>query len=1429
MVLNLFYPINRSISIKALQSICILCSIALCLSSADAQRLSGHQVENPIYIADSPTASDTLLRIPELLAQGNLNEASRLVETTIIELGDRLIESEDEGIYVDVRHRYHHFVLNHPDLLEAYRRDMTPKAQAWLEENQWQRVARDAWLTAPGYDASLRLAQTLIEAAHFQAGQRVLNELLDHPDANLFAKQTTPIARRCAIYLNTNDSLNLYQQWASLANIKPSAPNTNISPPARGKTIHDSLVWNADLPSPKVSLAGVVPGSMGKEPLTPVSQIDQIQSIEQPRLSGANITPTAWTSPIVVGSMLYTNDGITVSCFDRFSLRPIWRVSTTTNAQAEEIPKSADARARLGRVIEDTTTLSADGKYLYVPTGIPRGGQRTIDARIIKVDADNGHIEWSVNIKQLDDSLKDASIRGQVIVDQGMVIIGARTNNRKQRLISFSVVCLDAATGKLLWIRQIASAGSLPFQQMGQLAHSPVLHHGVVYWTDHIGLGFAIETATGQILWARSLPPPDLYARFSRPSFSSNTPIITKYGLFTLSTDGTQILQLDLHSGKIIASRQAEPVGEAFYLLAVGDRLACISQFRVIYFPLERFATSTRTRSKLLGDTDGIRGRVVVADNQLIVPVEGGIEILDPNRAQESQFVELDAVGNIIALDGQVIVVDDMYVSSFLAWNTASAMLRDRIEQDPLSAITLAELAFRAKQTDQVVPAVNAALDVINTMPIDDRQRLKDQLFDVVLDMVEPAHRSKNSKFAQETLSTSNQRLLLDTLSSIARTHEQVVAHRMALGSWNDLRGNKSDAIRAYQDILDQPTLRASMWEGSGIAVRGGLEATRRIRTILEEVGYRPYRSFDKLAQTERSFIEAQASPQDFEQLAKRYPWSTSTPAIWLDAANTWMKTNQIAASIHAAGEGLDAARSLKAFNLTINQETINRLAGLAIGGMIQTNRAKDAETLATTLSVEYPDLQLVINGQTITREQIVAKAKAAIQLPKLGNRFIRDDRPILLTGSPIKPATRIDSGGVLLYAPQLGRIEYVRAGRNVFETVWSRKSAGNEPPVVPWQDETRTLILWPDGAEDNTGTLEAIETTTGRVVWSIEHVHTKLTENSTRIPDDLARVDGQFLTPTQGIAPIHQLILVCDGHSIVLSDRVGRAMGIDLFSGKQLWKADLPANRIFDMDLNGGVLGICGVMIKDQAGQDNQGESVSIAASIDPRSGESIQILDRFGQSPRWVRVSSIGNLYIATLQRLLAINTNKGDIDWVVNDEGIVESDAGWIDGDSLYVLDGNSDIWAFSLDEGTHPINPLDMRDKIVGNGWIQVQSNITNFLVASTRGYLAYDQQHELIASDPINTGLQLLDVAWGIDHLVFLESATLDNQLTQSKLYLLNQEDATLLDSITLSVPSVLDRRPTSITPITGGVIVGYNEVSIFIRTQSTPQTSRLTN
>lgn len=294
-----------------------------------------------------------------------------------------------------------------------------------------------------------------------------------------------------------------------------------------------------------------------------------------------------------------------------------------------------------------------------------------------------------------------------------------------------------------------------------------------------------------------------------------------------------------------------------------------------------------------------------------------------------------------------------------------------------------------------------------------------------------------------------------------------------------------------------------------------------------------------------------------------------------------------------------------------------------------------------------------------------------------------------------------------------------------------------------------------------------------------------------------------------------------------MISDRIGRAIGVDLLSGELLWSQDLPVNRVYDLDLHADVLGVCGLMYTDQPDQAEHSQINSIVAAIEPRTGEPLGIIDRLGQLPRWVRAGTQGNLFVATEERVIAMNIRDSEIEWILDDGELTNSLAGWIVSDQLIVLDEQSDLWAISTSEGSRSINPLDTGPRFSHRGWLAVHPLPSSMLIASSNGLSLFDYQSNLIANDSIHNTLPMIDLARGLYTCVFIEVPERVEQSSITTLSLLDLQSVQMLDRMDLSVPAVLNRSPISITAITGGLIVGYTEVSVFVRTTdaiSDPQT-----
>ena len=94
--------------------------------------------DNPVFVNDSPAASDALVRAQENVAGGNLDQAVRVLQKLLDEDPWALVPSvADPTLFVCVRSRVHELLLGDQELLALYRRVQEPLAA----------TATPTWLT----------------------------------------------------------------------------------------------------------------------------------------------------------------------------------------------------------------------------------------------------------------------------------------------------------------------------------------------------------------------------------------------------------------------------------------------------------------------------------------------------------------------------------------------------------------------------------------------------------------------------------------------------------------------------------------------------------------------------------------------------------------------------------------------------------------------------------------------------------------------------------------------------------------------------------------------------------------------------------------------------------------------------------------------------------------------------------------------------------------------------------------------------------------------------------------------------------------------------------------------------------------------------------------------------------------------------------
>lgn len=1356
----------------------------------------------PVYISDAPLAEEALGTVGAMLERGGTDEAVRLIQRVLDEQGDRLIAADEPGLFVPVRRRIHERLLADPALLGAYRARQTARARALLDAGDWRTVERAYWLTEPGSQAALNLSQVLVESAQFEAGLRELLSLEAHPDAPACAPRAADLAAFVASVLDTDAAWSLAARWAAAAGDQPPQRIRADRPAPRPDAARGALAWEGDAQPGPISLEGIVARALHEAELT---ELEPVDDATQPNFRGGVTRPDLpWAMPTIAGGSLLVSDGLTVSSFDRFTLRPRWRV------HASDAPVEANTRAlrsRVGRLVEDSTSVTVDGPDAFAALGLPRSGGDYSDARVARIDSETGRVRWAVTLGSLSPELEGAEPRGPIIVEGDLVIVGARKNQRSRRLVGLSIVGLDRATGALRWSRAVGSAGSLPFQQLTHLSEGGVLQGGVVYWTDKMGLVAAVETATGRARWVRQTVSPALDLRGTRVPFATSLPVITDQGLFVLTPDQAEIRLLDPGTGEVLHTRTAEPAGEASYLVRVGDWLACVGNRRVAFYDIARFADRTARLTDTL-DSQAIRGRAVAMGDRLAVPIEGGLSLINPDGAVRIDHLDLETTGNIGIAEGHVIVIDESDVRSYLAWDTASEMLRARVEAGDLSAaLALAELAHRSGHPGSVLGAIDDAI-AIAAGDTEGRART----FEVIRVLTDPRTAQADGS---SPVGLDLRGRLLDRLGRVARTGDQRVAHAMAVGGWRADRGDIEGAARAYQDILlDRPMARA-IWSGGGLSVRAELEASRRLQELAERFGSAATGASDAIARDQARALAGSTDPAAWSDLARMFPASAEAPGAWTNAALAWADRERWTESERAARTGLRAVELAGRRGDTAPRAGLGELAGVLVRSLQEQGRGDEAGTALHDLSGRFGGvIEPTVRGRAVAVGPTIGAQRAV-----LGSTFVREARPTLLRGSPIATSLGALSDAVLTHAAQSGELAMHRVDDATGELVrlWVFGADTPAMPTLAHADEDRLVLLYP--AMPELGLVVSavtLDTRTGQVVWKAD-LDARIATIDPAHDDPGSNIEAQVIAPIEGTVANRQVLGACDGRTLFVTDRRGRALGFDAATGRELWKGALGMSRVYGIDMGGGVVGVCGASVRGTDPNANEVALRGVGEVIDPRTGETVQMLEDLGSNTRWVRASPDGQIIIAASASIVAIDTLEGRVDWSNGDEVLMGSEDAWVLGEWLIVMGRGGGLWIVPRREGVRRITPMDTLGRSADRGWMSMERLGTRMVMHGSQGVVIFDGAGEFVAADGVVRERPFLVSAAGEGRTVLVERSYEDpDGRTRCDVVLIETETGRLLDRVAVEVPEGILRGPTSVALVDGRVVIGFNEVSMVL-------------
>jgi outer membrane protein assembly factor BamB len=1338
-------PIARPIALALIAAACAFPSAAV------AQRARS------VFPDEGVGTQDALVRVRELSDAGNMPEALRVLQKTLETEGGQLIQSPDDpDIYIPVRTHIHDVLLASPELLTRYRVEQEPAAKQLLEANRLEEVEATRLLTPSGFEAALRLAQSELEFARFESARLMLQQLERHPDRVKGSRAAQDAARLAAMlvpYLPREDVRAWAARWATEAGLEPVLPDRPAPVPSDAAVPGISSFHPQRLPN----LTGV--------PTSPLQSVAlDLDRIEQERTGSIRqyqqrYAGTPWIIPTLREGVVYVNDGRRISAWDAATLGELWQV-TPSRVNARSDFDFNDGFVQSGAMQkEDAATVTVSQGVAVAVTGIAEARGRRGDRRIHAIEAATGRLMWSVDPALLSEQLVGGAVYGPPVVEADTVVVAVRSVGFMRRETRLYMVGLNLYTGALKWSRLV---GTMQNQQLfGRSQGRPdgaVLHQGIVYRGDEIGVLCAYEACTGRPVWLRTMPSNRFidFSQFQRtepiPPQEMCLPVIDGDALAYVEYPKGRVVRVALSNGALLAKRDGASLGDPRYLLKVGEYLVCVGGNRIAIVESANLEEGTAHLVSAAGSA-AIQGRVTSAGGRILVPLEDGASLIDPKNPGEDLHADFICSGNLlVAGEGDrthLLAVDATRLHTFLRWEEAEAMLTARVAANPKRTqplLTFIELASRTGRSDRVPELADRALALLDAQGFQpEAMQQRSRLFTLLLELVRNSRLAWTNPNPTPELGAArpikNVALLeavIDRLSRAAESSPQIVAALLERAWLAEKQNNAPAAIEAYQQILVDSALcaveldpEARLAESDARAssfINARAEATDRLIALVKRVGPAPYAAFDEEAA--RRLAETDASdPEALADLARSYPVAAVTSEAWDRASAAYAARGQSQAARLAAGAGLSAAELSAFIGRDAQEPLLARLAGSLLARSSSSIDAEPAYRLMQRLAKQAPALAVEWDGSVASPSQIAQALRTQLAsrsgMPLIGPVLSRNVQ-VIEGWEPMEPVVRHargNSGDCVVMSDESGKrisMWAVAAEDGRLRMLWS-KSFQMRPIVVRITPD-ETLLFWPSARG---GAVECVGTSDGATRWRTAEFASLFQEEAARDPND------RVPTPLDGPVRPNDLVVTSDGSTLVLVQRRGRAGAFDLTNGQALWNSTLELNRVYEIEQAGDHVVIGGTT------QGGRGErAVAGVIALHKRTGEIVSRVPtrNLGDHARWIRAAG-EDVIIATATGLLRFSPASGQIVWSTLGAPGASSFAGWVVGEGLFVLDGDVNLWWVSLRDGSHADRPLDSRGRIVFpvNGVVMGNT----LAISSTMGLVVFGEHGELLGADGLD--------------------------------------------------------------------------------------------
>lgn len=1344
----------------------MLAAAAAVLAGACLQAQPASQPENPVFVNDSPAAAETLIRVQEHVRAGNLDQAVRQLQRLLDENADALVVSpEDPALYVPVRQRVHAVLLAEAPLLARYRDVQQPLAADMLRQGRIADAERVALLTPAGFEAALRLAQEQMESAAFGPALMTLSQLDEHPDRRgSQGNDAAKIAVELARYFDRPEAKALAARWAAGAGINGEA--APVAPPAR------QPARSALDPSGAIDTSGIVPRPLWSAPYDDDTPVEPNRNTSAPTEMIPPFGRELRTFPTISGDSLYVAGARYIAAYNRFTLEPRWRVDAIKALGIDTDPWDREAASNRGMrrtsagALEDLSSIAVRGSTVIAVMGLEPPGAGEGQEALVALDTAAGAVRWTRLVQTMDDALSRTHVRGPALIDGPVAVIGCRKWQPDRRLTALYMAGVDIDSGALRWLALVGSAGSLPYYRAPQIADAGALHDGVVYRLDRIGLLAAYAARTGRPLWVRRFGSEAIDSASQSSPWQANLPVVHGPWVMAVSPDRTGIVRVNRITGRLDGSIPSDKASQPAYVVSAAGRLACVSDNRLALVDIEAAGewSARKVTLSAVVNSPGIRGRVAVAGDRLLVPTVAGMQVFDPaDITRNPSYIDLDSAGNVMALGDQLLVVDDAKVHSYLSWDRADAILTQRVEASPTDlspAVTLAELSHRAGKSDRLLYAIDAAMKALGAASdVDKAEVLRRRLFDDMTGMVEVAQGAPTPS-PGPALSEATIAAVIDRLGTLARRPEERAAQLLLAGRNLTDRTQVPQAVAAYQRLLSDRTLAGAMWASMRGPIRAGDEATRRLEGIIVSSGRAAYGAFDAEARAAADALGAGASAEAMQAVAERFPVAQSIPALWSRIAAAYRDGGRSRAEARALEIGLQRAEGIP----DAVPAVVGELAGRLVANLKQRGLLSAAAGALNRFQSRFPAVAITMESRPVD----VTRLKAEVGAELLAQR--RWPR----AGAPTAQGAQIITGWSIM-EPEIGATVGVAPPFVVLQAedgriaLWGRPDGPESPgPFEPlWTsepsreqvalirvDRTSAYFYWATAAGGVVGRVDAASRS---VAWKSEPFGSYFPPGERAgLPNPAERIR----TALDGLRPITELLVTTDDRSIALVERSGRAVILDADAGNALWSGTLPLQRIVDCDLIASVLVVAGDReVRGPGGA--VASSTPAVAAVDARTGASLQQFESASGPVRWLRLTETGDLVVGMQGAVACYDLENGQTSWKLQQGPAATSIDAWVAQDRLLLLGEDRSLWQVSVASGSAGAAALDTRGRFETSSHVSGAATPSGgFAFRSKQGVVVFGPRAELLGADAIGATDNLIVPAAAADGFVTLsESGT----------------------------------------------------------------------